>query len=130
MKTGHLPELFDCFEGKIVCSDDGKLPQGRGKPCPDIFLVAATDLLKRPVGKGEQEDASVEEKLERAKGLVFEDAIPGVQAGKRAGMKVVWVPDTNLLGVEYSGVYKADETLRSLEEFVPENWGLPPYTTR
>ena len=27
-----------------------------------------------------------QEKLERAKGLVFEDAIPGVEAGKRAGM--------------------------------------------
>lgn len=40
---------------------------------------------------------------------------------------VVWVPDANLLGVEYSGAYKADETLRSIEDFVPEHWGLPPY---
>jgi len=129
MKTSHLTEVFGCFGDKIVCADDGKIPPGRGKPCPDIFLVAATALLGRPVGTGEQEEAELKEKLERAKGLVFEDAIPGVQAGKRAGMNVVWVPDANLLDVEYSGLYRADETIKSVEDFVPEKWGLPPYET-
>lgn len=40
---------------------------------------------------------------------------------------VVWVPDPNLLGVEYSGEEKADLTLGSMADFVPEDWGLPPY---
>lgn len=40
----------------------------------------------------------------------------------------VWVADPNLLKVEHSGPYKADETLGSLEDFDPEKWGLPPYT--
>jgi pseudouridine 5'-phosphatase len=83
MKTGHLAEVFGCFEGKVVCGDDhpGKM---RGKPEPDIFLLAAREMLARKVG--ESTDCSEDEKIERGKGLVFEDAIPGMQAAKRAGM--------------------------------------------
>jgi len=39
----------------------------------------------------------------------------------------VWVPDQNLLDIGYSGEERADQTLKSLEDFVPEQWGLPPY---
>ena len=45
-------------------------------------------------------------------------------------MVVVWVPDANLvaLGGETTTVDdEPDETLKSLEDFVPEHWGLPPY---
>ncbi|KLO20488.1 HAD-like protein [Schizopora paradoxa] len=147
LKTGHLPQLMECFGENIICADDTisstniaassnpsageaapspRIKKGRGKPCPDIFLIAAHELLGRPVGLDE-DDATEEAQGERAKGLVFEDAIPGVEAGKRAGMSVVWVPDAGLLEVEYPGPHKADETIRSLEDFVPEKWGLPPY---
>jgi pseudouridine-5'-monophosphatase len=83
MKTGHFTEVFGCFEEKVVCGDDfpGKM---KGKPEPDIFLTAAREQLGRKVG--EHVDCSEEEMEERGKGLVFEDAIPGMQAGKRAGM--------------------------------------------
>lgn len=151
LKTSHLGYLIDCFDGHIVCADDGKIASERGKPCPDLFLVAARELLGRPVGTGEQSNANDAETRERAKGIVFEDAIPGVEAGKRAGMNgtcsfslfnshsvavllliysldaVVWIPDSNLLEVEYSGLHKADEILLSADEFDPANWGLPPY---
>ena len=41
---------------------------------------------------------------------------------------VVWVPDPNLLGVtEEAGPEVANQVIRSLEDFVPEQWGLPPY---
>jgi hypothetical protein len=40
---------------------------------------------------------------------------------------VVWIPDPNLLDIEFSGPEKADQILKSIEEFVPEQWGLPPY---
>jgi len=40
---------------------------------------------------------------------------------------VVWVPDANLLDVEYEGDERADQILQSVEEFAPEQWGLPPY---
>jgi len=124
MKTGHIPDVFGCFEGKVVCGDD--YPERmRGKPEPDIFLVAAKEKFGRKVGEGIE--CSEIEREERNKGLVFEDAIPGVQAGKRAGMSVIWVPDTNLLDIECPGPEKADQILKSVEDFVPEQWGLPPY---
>jgi len=125
MKTAHLGEVFNCFEGRVVCADDAKYVM-KGKPAPDVFLTAAKELLGRDVGiPGERCNDTQEE--ERASGLVFEDAIPGFQAGKRAGMSVVWVPDPALLSVEYSGEEKPDQTLGSILHFVPEEWGLPPY---
>ncbi|EIN11417.1 HAD-like protein [Punctularia strigosozonata HHB-11173 SS5] len=131
MKTSHLMDaFFGCFGERTLCADDGKIAPGRGKPHPDIFLACAKDILGRPVGEVDQENLAActeEQREERAKGLVFEDAIPGMQAAKRAGMKVVWVPDANLLGVDYQGVEKADQVLKSLEEFKPDDWGLPPY---
>lgn len=86
LKTMNLDELFGCFEGKVVCSDDGLFDKARGKPCPDIFLVAASKMLGREVGISESDEASSTEKSERSKGLVFEDATSGVEAAKRAGM--------------------------------------------
>jgi len=84
LKTGHLSEVVDCFQGRVVCGDDIKYGM-KGKPSPDIFLVAAREMLGRDVGVSE-EPSGEEEKKERAKGLVLEDGLPGVQAGKRAGM--------------------------------------------
>lgn len=48
----------------------------------------------------------------------------------KCGFVVVWVPDANLvaLGGEATSVgEQPDVTLKSLEDFVPEEWGLPPY---
>ncbi|KAJ8502419.1 hypothetical protein ONZ45_g11773 [Pleurotus djamor] len=122
LKTQHLGEVFDCFDGKILCADDPVQTPTRkmkGKPSPDIFIWAAKMLLGKDVGDPDvQPDAN--ETAERQKGLVFEDALPGMQAGKRAGMTVVWVPDSNLLNVEYDGSERADITLKSLEDFIPE----------
>ncbi|GJE92849.1 HAD-like protein [Phanerochaete sordida] len=139
-KSAHLmDELFGAFGGKVVCADDGLIRPGRGKPCPDVFLVTARTCLGRAVGELEEDDLEVteEQRVERRKGLVFEDAIPGMQAGKRAGMNVVWIPDPNLVAVgtndnadgttSLSTVEQPDQTLKSLEEFKPEEWGLPPY---
>ena len=58
-----------------------------------MFLAAARKL-GRDVGPDEDVDVVEEaEREERARGLVFEDAIPGVQAGKRAGMNgALFVP--------------------------------------
>lgn len=84
MKTAHLGEVFGCFEGKVVCADDEKYSM-KGKPEPDVFLTAAKEVLGRDVGVP-GESCTSDQKEERAKGLVFEDAIPGLQAGKRAGM--------------------------------------------
>lgn len=44
----------------------------------------------------------------------------------------MWVPDPNLLKLSNGDtaenpLEKADLQINSVEEFVPEEWGLPPY---
>ena len=51
------------------------LAQGRGKPAPDMFLLAAEKMGVPP-----------------KRCLVFEDAVPGIQGALAAGMQVVHVP--------------------------------------
>lgn len=62
--------ILDAFD-TIVCAEDTE----RGKPHPDPFLEAARRMGVDP------KDI-----------LVFEDAEPGVQAAKAAGMQVVVIP--------------------------------------
>ena len=82
-----MDELFSHFEGKVVCADDGHV--NRGKPHPDIFLATARSQFGRDVGEGEEGESHITDtqRAERAKGLIFEDAIAGIRAGKRAGMR-------------------------------------------
>ena len=64
--------LRDLFPVVVTPED---VPPGRGKPSPDMFLLAAARLGVPP-----------------AQCLVFEDAVPGIEAAKPAGMQVVTVP--------------------------------------
>ncbi|KAG8990926.1 hypothetical protein FRB90_001545 [Tulasnella sp. 427] len=131
LKTEHLPELFAPFEGKVICGDDARL-KDRGKPRSDVFLLAA-EMLGRKVGTGDVSslDGSGEEGKalieERAQGLVLEDSTSGLEAGRRAGMKTIWVPDAKLRALAPNETYGADCILESLEQLRPEEWGLPPY---
>jgi pseudouridine-5'-monophosphatase len=84
MKTAHLQDVFGLFEGKVVCGDDTHYKM-KGKPAPDIFIVAARELLSRDVGPIDGAIAE-NQREERCRGLVFEDGLPGMQAGKKAGM--------------------------------------------
>lgn len=84
-KTAHLQTIFACFGDRVVCSDDYPRAVMRGKPAPDIFLTAARERLGLDVGGAEGICTDIQQSI-RAKGLVFEDAIPGFQAAKRAGM--------------------------------------------
>ena len=61
--------------GAIVSSDD--VPHG--KPAPDVYLAAASQLGVEP-----------------ARCLVVEDSVNGVMAGKAAGMFVVLVPNESV----------------------------------
>jgi len=69
-ETTGLGELFDA----VVSANDVI----HGKPAPDVFLKAASFLG-----------------VESAKCVVFEDALFGIEAAQRAGMKVVAVATTN-----------------------------------
>ena len=89
LKTAHLEELFSVFEGhRRVLGDDERVPKGRGKPLPDIYLVAL-QTVNSSLEPGEKEITPEE-------CLVFEDSVPGVEAGRRAGMRVAWVPHPEL----------------------------------
>ena len=68
LKRNQVDDYFEC----IMCGTDG-LP---GKPAPDIYLAAAKKLGISP-----------------AHCLVFEDIVPGILAGKNAGMRVCAVED-------------------------------------
>lgn len=78
-----------------------------GKPSPDIFLEAAKWLNVEP-----------------SSCLVIEDSLPGVTAGKAAGMEVVAVPSLPKQSHLYTA---ADEVINSLLDLRPEKWGLPPF---
>ncbi|KAK8081125.1 hypothetical protein PG997_008943 [Apiospora hydei] len=67
----------------------------RGKPAPDIYQVALQTLNATA-------EASGEEPILPGECLVFEDSVVGVEAGRRAGMRVVWVPHPDMV-VEYRG---------------------------
>jgi pseudouridine 5'-phosphatase len=98
IKTKGMKEMFKVFpENCIVTGDDKRIPKGRGKPLPDIYLLALK-ILNEGLEYGEREVLSEE-------CLVFEDSVPGVEAGRRAGMRVVWCPHPGLLG-EYQGKEK------------------------
>ena len=70
---------------------------GKGKPSPDIYLAVAKRLQTEP-----------------AHCLVFEDIVPGILAGKRAGMHVCAVED------EYSAAQKKEK--KDLADYYIKNY--------
>jgi len=96
LKTDHLARLFDLFPaGQKVLGDDPRIPKGRGKPAPEIYLLALKTINDGLRERGEKD-------VKPAECLVFEDSVPGVESGRRAGMQVVWCPHPGLLK-EYEG---------------------------
>ncbi|XP_042874940.1 pseudouridine-5'-phosphatase-like isoform X2 [Penaeus japonicus] len=107
LKTTNHKELVSKFSHVVLASTDSEVKNG--KPAPDVFLVCADRFPDKP--KPEQ-------------CLVFEDAPNGVAAGVAAGMQVVMVPDPRMKEEMTKG---ASLVLKSLEDFKPELFGLPPY---
>lgn len=92
IKTSHLPSISSAFPQECrVFGDDAAMSEARMKPMPDVFLLAL-GRINAHLGLGEKEV-----KLEEC--LVFEDSVAGVEAGRRAGMRVCWVPHKGLRDV-------------------------------
>lgn len=107
VKTQHYKELFSLFHH--ICSGSSDPEVKRGKPNPDVYLVCASRFNDKP--NPEQ-------------CLVFEDAPNGVIGSLRAGMQVVMVPAES---TSEELCKPATLVLKSLTEFKPELFGLPPF---
>jgi pseudouridine 5'-phosphatase len=97
LKSAHLEDsIFHVFRPENrVLGDDERIGAGRGKPAPDIYLLALETINERLRKEGGKE-------IQPRECLVFEDSVPGVESGRRAGMQVVWCPHEGLLN-EYRG---------------------------
>ncbi len=95
-KLSRHRKWFEVFE-VLVTGDDPRVR--RGKPAPDIFLVAARALGAEP---GEC--------------LVVEDSPAGVAAAKAAGMQAVAMPDPALDTGLFAG---ADRVIAGFDELDP-----------
>ncbi|KAJ5218728.1 uncharacterized protein N7498_000827 [Penicillium cinerascens] len=112
-ETKRLLNFFQ--SNRRVLGDDPRVRQGRGKPAPDIYLVALQSL-NSAAGSGKKAILPNE-------CLVFEDSVAGVEAGRRAGMRVVWVPHPDV-AVEYQAKQKDVLAGRSGITEVGEDWQL------
>jgi pseudouridine 5'-phosphatase len=100
LKTARHREWFRIFAA-VVLGDDPRVRHG--KPAPDIFLLAATELAVAP-----------------ASCVVIEDAPAGVAAAHAAGMQVVAVPDP---GMDRAPFADAEVVIGSLAELGPDDLG-------
>lgn len=98
IKTRRHDEWFRTFSAVIV-GDDPRLQ--RGKPAPDIFLLAAQDLGADP-----------------PRCVVVEDSPVGIVAAHAAGMQAIAVPDA---AVDRKHFATADLVVGSLTDISPED---------
>eukprot|EP00088_Acartia_fossae_P022475 TRINITY_DN23676_c0_g1_i1.p1 TRINITY_DN23676_c0_g1~~TRINITY_DN23676_c0_g1_i1.p1 ORF type:complete len:236 (+),score=35.16 TRINITY_DN23676_c0_g1_i1:97-804(+) len=102
LKMANHKFLFDGFSHMVFRDDEGIRD---GKPSPDVFLKALDDF-------------PVNVKSENC--LAFEDSENGVEAALSAGLQVVMIPEHSIPDLPIP-------TLKSLDDFRPEDYGLPPY---
>ncbi|EXJ68721.1 uncharacterized protein A1O5_08515 [Cladophialophora psammophila CBS 110553] len=123
IKTSGMKDLFSLFPQRhVILGDDHRIPKGRGKPLPDIYLLALQNINETLLVEGNGERPITPEEC-----LVFEDSVPGVEAGRRAGMRVVWVPHPGLLEI-YLGREEevlAGQTGEHKEDDLDHTEGIP-----
>ncbi|XP_049884946.1 pseudouridine-5'-phosphatase-like [Pectinophora gossypiella] len=107
MKMQKHMDFLKYFHHLTMGSSDPEVT--KGKPDPIIFLVCASRFPDKP----NPENC-----------LVFEDAVNGIKAANAAKMQVVVVPDPRIPADQLKD---ATLVLKSLEDFQPELFGLPPY---
>ena len=104
-KMEENQELRAQFDS-VICGDDPRVRAG--KPAPDIFLAAAKELGVDP-----------------ARCIAFEDTPTGCRAAVAAGMQTIAIPDFSCGNVDV-GAFPGAVVLRSMDDFDPVAYGLPP----
>ncbi|KAI0976719.1 HAD-like domain-containing protein [Xylaria arbuscula] len=100
-----------------VLGDDPRVREGRSKPAPDMYLIALESLNSTA-------DLGVGGKPIRPEEcLVFEDSVIGVEAGRRAGMRVIWVPHPDL-AAKYQPIEKEVLAGRTGMVDIGDQWQL------
>lgn len=90
LKTERFTDVLSVIPAHHrIFGDDPCMSGCKGKPAPDIFTLSLQCLNNAlPLG---------EEPILPRECLVFEDSTAGVEAGRKAGMRVAWVPHPGLL---------------------------------
>lgn len=89
-KTTRCLALQSFFPAELrIFGDDLEMLDCEKKPSPDMFNIALRRINNLYVASGKLP-------LRSEECLVFEDSIAGVEAGRRAGMRVVWIPHPGL----------------------------------
>jgi pseudouridine-5'-monophosphatase len=117
LKTSHLQTLFAAFPlHRRVLGDDPRIPSHRHKPAPDIYLTALKCINDDLKQRGSHAPAIKPEEC-----LVFEDALLGVEAGRCAGMQVIWCPHPGLLTEIREGRHGRDILAAAQTAEIPED---------
>lgn len=83
VKTEPHREIFDRFSRDLlIVGEDCRIIKGRGKPHPDIYLLALS-IINRKIAP---------DVIKPEECLVFEDSKAGVIGARAAGMRTVWIP--------------------------------------
>ena len=102
-----LNSLFSKMHYILKCGSDARVTKGKPDPC--AYLVAKSLFTPEP---------------ESADCLAFEDSPGGVESAINAGMQCVMVPDPR---VPEKLREKATQVCASLDDFKPEDFGLPAF---
>ena len=92
IKTSHLSDITSAIPPEYrVFGDDAAMSEAKKKPMPDVFLLA--------LGRINSHLTVGERAVKPEECLVLEDSVAGVEAGRRAGMRVCWVPHKGLRAI-------------------------------
>ncbi|KAI1309875.1 HAD-like domain-containing protein [Xylaria venustula] len=102
------------WSDRRVLGDDPRVGEGRSKPAPDMYLIALESLNSTiDLGIGGKP-------IQPEECLVFEDSVIG---GRRAGMRVIWVPHPDL-AAEYQPIEKEVLAGRTGMVDISDQWQL------
>ncbi|KAJ6225619.1 hypothetical protein RDWZM_004164 [Blomia tropicalis] len=110
--VSNFPEFFAKHFSHSVCAYDDPDVKNR-KPAPDCYLIACQRFAKPP--------------SDMKNVLIFEDSFTGLKGAIASGGKTVYVSKFDRPSDQRELLDKTDLDIETLDQFKPEDFGLPPY---